>query len=277
MGVFVEMKRLALAAFAIALLSSRVGFAQTPTTTPTVVTAAPVIIEPDQTRLKRPLVLDDGVADLHVGLGMTLSGEPKFSVADVVHMPIGADVGIGDTFEVGGLLNLALNPEVGSSLTARARVNLGLPHKMLALGMAMTLPFWWISDRLGPHRALPLAFEIPAFRFEGSQAAVQAVLRWIYVIQEGPNAKALDLGLAGIFRINKDAFAHLELGSQAADLKSDNMSLFAGLGLGTAITPNFIGKIQLQTGDVAAFSQWEVLIMIVNTSGGKAHSDSEWN
>ena len=270
----VDMKLLALAVFSVALSLSRAAFAQGEPA----VTAAPVIIESDQTRPKRPLVLDDGVADLHVGLGMTISGEPKLSFADVVHMPIGADVGLGNRFEVGGLLNLALKPDVASTLTARARVDLGLPHRMLAVGASVTLPLWWISERLGPHRALPLSFEIPAFRFDGSEAAIQAVLRWIYLLQEGPDSKALDLGLAGIFRISNGAFAHMDIGSEAADLKTKNMHLFAGLGLGYAMTTNFLGKVCLRTGDLAAFSHWEVLILVVNTSGGKANSASgEWN
>jgi hypothetical protein len=243
-----------------------------------IVTAAPVIIEPDQSRPKRPLVLDDSVVDLHVGLGMTLSGKPKFSMADVVVLPIGADIGIGDSFEVGGLLNLTLKPDVASTLTARGRVNLGLPHKMLALGVATVLPLWWMSDHLGPDRALPLVLELPAFRAETSSTAMQAVLRWAYTIQKGPDAKALDADVAGIFRINQEAFANVEAGTRANDLKLENMSIFAGLGVGYAITDDFIGKFQIQTGDLADFGHWEALIMVVNTSGLEAKSrDSEWN
>jgi hypothetical protein len=242
------------------------------------IAATPVIIEPDQTRPKRPLVLPNGVADLHVGLGLSISGKPEFSMADVAHLPIGADVGLGDTFEVGGLLNLALNPEVASTLMARARINLGLPHEMLALGVSMVLPLWWMSDRLGPEEALPLVFEIPAFRAEGSSAALQAVLRWSYTIEKGPNARALTPAMAGIVRINREAFAHVNLGTSMADLKTDKMSIFAGLGLGYGVTPNFIGKAQVQTGDLGDFSQWEVLIMVVNTSGEETRSrDSEWD
>jgi hypothetical protein len=243
------------------------------------VTAAPIIIEPDQTRPKRPLVLDDGVADLHIGLGFSISGEPEFSMADFVYLPIGADFGLGDTFEVGGLLNIAMQPEVASTLTARARVNLGLPDKMLALGVAFTIPsFWESTNRFGPYRALPLTFELPAFRVEGSSAAFQAVLRWAYTIQEGPDGKALTPAMAGVFRINQAAFAHADLGTSLANLETDNMNIFAGLGLGYAVTPNFIGKFQVQTGDLAGFSQWEMIFMVVNTSGQERESrDSEWN
>ncbi|MBI5507923.1 MAG: hypothetical protein HY903_04110 [Deltaproteobacteria bacterium] len=234
-------------------------------------TAIPTLIEADQTRPRRPLVLADGAADLHVGFGLSLSGDPTFSAADVMRLPIGADFGLDQHFEVGGLVDLALAPEVATAWTGRARLDLGLPHKILALGVLTTLPLGYLTRRLGP-RGLPFAFEIPALRLEGTMAAVQAVVRWAYTIRGGRDLRAVEGDVAGIVRFGKSGFAHLDLGSALPDLKAANIPVFIGLGVGVAVTESFVAKVQVHSADMRATNAWEVLVTVVNTSFSKAES-----
>ncbi len=237
-------------------------------------------IEASQSRPKRPLVLPDQATDLHVGLAFDLRTEPNFDMFDIVRIPIGADFGLGKNWEIGGLLNLNIEPAVSSTLHARARYGFG-KSRILGIGLGVTVPLGYvdagsIDTRLGP-KGLPLVLEAPVLRLEGVAGALQAVIRWHYHLQKGPDAKSMDLAAAGIVRLGKNAFGFLELGTEGPDLKFGNARLALGAGVGYFVTKAFVAKLQARTPDTAKLNNFEVLLLVINTSFSATQShESDW-
>lgn len=237
-------------------------------------------IEVNQSRPKRPLVISPNQVDLFVGIASTLVRVEPDDTLDVgaqTAVPIGVDVGVGNHVEVGGLLNLALHPEVQSTLTLRTRIDLGLKNRALALGLITTLPLGSVSWRLGPEKIVPLALELPAFRLEGGEAALQGVLRWQYQLQEGPDSHGVEAAIAGIVRIHQQAFAAFDLSISGPDYDFGGAPIHTGGALGYRFTDAFVGKIVAQNADLVEFSPWQFMVLIVNSSGGSSTHTGEWD
>ncbi|MEE8408346.1 MAG: hypothetical protein V3T05_01950 [Myxococcota bacterium] len=237
-------------------------------------------IEPAQSRPKRPLVLPDEAADLHVGLAFDIHADPEFGMFDIVRIPIGADVGLGNNWEVGGLLDLNIEPAVTSTLHARARYGFG-KSRILGIGLGMTVPLGYLipdtaNSRIGPE-GLPLVLEAPVVRLEGIAGALQAAIRWNYQIKAGPDTKAMDLAVAGIIRLGQHGFGFLEAGTEGPDLKFGDARPALGAGVGYFITPAFVAKLQARTPDMTKLNSFEVLLFVINTSFSETRRhESDW-
>jgi hypothetical protein len=233
-------------------------------------------IEPSQTRPKRPLVLYDGQTDLHAGIAFGVVGDPELDIANTIRLPIGADFGVSDSLELGAQLDLTMRPELASALSGRARLALG-PGRMFAVGIGTTLPLGYLSGRLGPE-GLPLVFELPAFRAESVHAAVQAAARWHYhIVNDAPDPKLLDLGVAGILRIGKSGYVVLEGGTGLPDYHQvSDLEVRLGLGLGYMVFESVTIKLHAGTPDATVMERGEILLYVVNTSGSERKPSSDW-
>jgi hypothetical protein len=225
---------------------------------------------------QRPLVLDPGTWELAGGAHLRVLGDstPDSGLSDVVLVPLSGAVALSERWELGLRADTWIRPDLGVSLTPRCRFALD-NARMFAVGVAVTLPLGYLTDHLGPE-GLPVRLELPAFRLESAAAALRAGLSLAYHLQEGPDAKSLDLDAAGVVRVAGPVFAAVHLGIAVPDLEPGDAQVGLGLGVGWLITQRIIGKVEGFAPDLGSQDTWQVAVLLITKIETLEKSPDAW-
>jgi hypothetical protein len=220
-------------------------------------------IETYQSRPDRPLVVQHQRPELFGGLEMSIDNEQdslRFLHTSV--LPGGINFGLYDLLEVGGELDLRIQPEVGADFSVRARVT-PFTTKIVGFGLVMTMPLGYLTTHLGPN-SMPVAVELPVVRLENIYSALQFSLRPIFNFRSGGVDTALNPAAAGIMRIDHEQFVVLDLAASLAKFDPRKAQVPVGVSYCYIYNKEWTVKGGIMTPDAGTLNDWLVVASVVN-------------